>query len=401
MLGNWLRLSAMAAGIFVCASGMYLQAQALGVPPQAKTMLVEPPAPLLPATLGKLKRAAEGDVGDGLGSLDPVNAAVLREDGLKRFARSDYGNSNGKDFWPFLNVTVYQFVDASGAIAAYDYFKKSGMRSEKVGDDSVSNPGELLIRSGKNVVVSAGASDRFKLSRDITVTAMSELIGHLPKAQGPAALNPLLPSLLPAKGFDSESVKYALGPAGYSAMGGVLPADVVGFDKSAETVTAKYKNGGILTMLLYPTPQIAGEHGRAIEALMNQRVASGDATTRAAIGTVMMRREGPLVVMTTGAWAASDAKKMVDGIHLESQVTFDKPMPVEFHAEVKKTYSLLVSIGLFCGIALVAMLVLGAFFGGGRALIRVMQGKPAASEPEFLHIDLSGPGGKRLRGPEA
>jgi hypothetical protein len=47
------------------------------------------------------------------------------------------------------------------------------------------------------------------------------------------------------------------------------------------------------------------------------------------------------------------------------------------------------------------MVVLALFLGGGRAAIRVMQGKPAATEPEFLHIDLSGPGGKRLRGPEA
>ena len=61
---------------------------------------------------------------------------------------------------------------------------------------------------------------------------------------------------------------YALGPAGYQAMGGVLPADAVGFDKSAEAVTAKYRSGGMLTLLLYPTPQIAGDHGRAIEAAM-------------------------------------------------------------------------------------------------------------------------------------
>jgi hypothetical protein len=388
LLGKGLRLSVMAAGICACGD---LHAQAPVAPPQQKTMLVEPPAPLLPATLGKLKRAAEGDVGDGLGQVDPANADVLKEDGLKRFARSDYADGG-----QHVDVTVYRFIDASGAIAAYDYFKKPGMRALKLGDDAAENGSELLIRSGVNVV-----EENFKFGQQAKSALTSELIEHLPKVGGPAALNPLLPSLLPARGFDSESVKYALGPAGYAAMGGVLPADVVGFDKSAEAVTAKYKNGGILTMLLYPTPQIAGEHGRAIEALMNQRVASGDAATRSAIGTVMMRREGPLVVMTTGTWTASDAKKMVDEIHLESQVSFDKPMPVEFHAEVKKTYSLLASIALFCGIALVAMLVLGAFFGGGRALIRVMQGKPAASEPEFLHIDLSGPGGKRLRGPEA
>jgi hypothetical protein len=160
-------------------------------------------------------------------------------------------------------------------------------------------------------------------------------------------------------------------------------------------VTAKSKNGGVLTLLLYPTPQIAGEKGRGVETLLNQPGAA------AAAGTVKLRREGPLVVLTTGAWNASDAQKMVDGIHLHSEVSFDKPMPLEFHAEVKKTYSLLQSIAIFCGFSALAMVVLALFFGGGRALIRVMQGKPAASEPEFLRIDLHGEAGKRLREPEA
>ncbi len=35
-------------------------------------------------------------------------------------------------------------------------------------------------------------------------------------------------------------------------------------------------------------------------------------------------------------------------------------------------------------------MVLGLFFGGGRAAIRVLQGKPAATEPECLRIDLRG-----------
>jgi hypothetical protein len=69
---------------------------------------------------------------------------------------------------------------------------------------------------------------------------------------------------------------------------------------------------------------------------------------------------------------------------------------------VQKTYSLLESIVIFCGFSALAMLGAGAVSSaGGRALIRVMQGKPAATEPEFLHIDLSGSVGKRLRGPEA
>jgi hypothetical protein len=209
-----------------------------------------------------------------------------------------------------------------------------------------------------------------------------ELIDRLPKVGGSAGIAPLLPTLLPAKGLDPESVKYALGPAGYQAMGGVLPAAMVGFDKSAETVTAKYRGGGVLTLLLYPTPQIAGDRGRAVEAQLKPE---------AGAGAVKVRREGPLLLLTTGPWTPAAAQAMVDGIHLHSVVSFDKPMPPEFHAEVQKTYSLLTSIMVFCGVGSLAAIFLGLFLGGGRALVRVIQGKPAASEPEFLRIDLRGP----------
>jgi hypothetical protein len=387
-----LRLSMIAAVGLVCAfTGARSSAQTPVAPPVAKTMLTEPPVPLLPATLGKLTRVAQGDSGDGLGSLDAADAPVLTEDGLKRFAQSEYAAANGSAQG---TIAAYRFADASGAISAYDYFRKPGMRPEKVGDDAVSSGDELLMRSGVNVVVG-----HFKLDHDAMLALTKELSGHLPIVNGPAAMAPMVPALLPAKGLDADSVKYALGPAGYQAMGGVLPVGVVGFDKSAETATAKYKNGGMLTLMLYPTPEIAGEHLREVEAAMRGQVAASD-QAKSAAGTVMMRREGPLVILTTGAWKAADAQKMLDGIHLHSEVSFDKPMPPEFHAEVQKTYSLLTSIAVFCGVGAAAAVFLGLFLGGGRAMIRVMMGKSAASEPEFLRIDLRGGGGKNLRNPE-
>ena len=349
--------------------------------PAARTTLVEPPTPLLPATLGKLKRVAEGDVGDGLDHLDAADQAVLSEDGLRRFARSDYTQGAERG-----NVTVYQFGDASGAISAYDYFLKSGMRAEKLGDNAVSNSDELLMRSGKNVVV-----ERTKLDHATTVAATNELIDHLPKALGTAGIGPLLPSLLPAKGLDVDSVKYALGPAGYQAMGGAMPAQAVGFDKSGEAVTAKYRNGGVLTVLLYPTPEIAGEYERAVQTAVKQQGAPA--------GTVMLRREGPLVAVTTGKWSAAEAQALVESVHLHSEVSFDKPMPLVFQSEVHKTYTLLQSIAIFSGLGALAAIVLGLFLGFGRAAIRVMQGKPAATEPEFLRIDLHDAGSRSLRIP--
>ncbi len=350
-----------------------------------QTVLTEPPAPLLPATLGKLTRAAQGDSGDGLGQLDAAglttqDKAVFTEDSLRRFAKSDYDAAASNQ--PRATITILSFHDASGAISAYDYLRHDGMRPEKLADEAVSGPDQELLRSGINVVTITHS----KLTRDETASVVNDLIVHLPKALGTTGIAPLLPTLLPQKNLVPDSVKYALGPVGYAAMNGVLPANSAGFDKSGETVTANYRNGGTLTLALYPTPEIAGDRTRAAQV---------------ALSSAAVRREGPLVIIATGAWPAGGAQKMVDGVHLNVDASFDRPMPLEFHAEIRKTYTLLQSIAIFCSVGALAALVLGLFFGGGRALIRVLQGKPAYTEPEFLHIDLRGRPHQIRTGPQS
>jgi hypothetical protein len=330
---------------------------------QAKVMLAEPPTPLLPESM---RSGPDHNAGDGVPPWSGADAPILVEDGIKRYERGTPQGAEGHGaptgIAPSGTVTVYQFVDATGAAAAYDYLRKSA---------------PYVVRSGVSVVVA-----NLKIPPVSAEALLRTVETGLPKVGGPKGLPPLLPTYLPAKGLVKDSQHYALGPASYQAMGGVLPPEIVGFDKAAEGVTAKYEGKGTLTMLLYPTPQIAGDHLRQIEAQINRQ--------GGAAGTVMLRREGPLVLLTTGAWNATEAQRLVEGIHLHSEVTWNKPVPPEFHAEIRKTVSLLTSILVFCGLGALAAVILALFLGGGRAAIRVLQGKPAATEPEFLRIDLSG-----------
>jgi len=338
--------------LLVGASAVPLRGQ------QAKTMLAEPPTPLLPESM---RGGPEHDAGDGVPPWSGADAPILIEDGIKRYERGTPQGAEGHGA-PNGTVTVYQFVDATGAAAAYDYLRKSA---------------PYVVRSGVSVVVA-----NLKVPPALAEVLLRTVETGLPKVGGPKGLPPLLPTYLPTKGLVKDSQHYALGPVSYQAMGGVLPPEIVGFDKAAEVVTAKYESKGTLTMLLYPTPQIAGDHLRQIETQINRQ--------GGAAGTVMLRREGPLVLLTTGAWNAAEAQRLVEGIHLHSEVTWNKPVPPEFHAEIRKTVSLLTSILVFCGLGALAAVILALFLGGGRAAIRVLQGKPAATEPEFLRIDLSG-----------
>ena len=342
-----------------------------------QTTLVEPPAPLLPAKFGPWQ--TEGAACSDCLHPDETVAAVLKESGLIRTSQRTFVQPNSSET---LKLEAYQFVDATGAFSAFTFLRGPAMKDlpadKRIGKGTASTGGgEYLVLSGTSVVRATASK-----TRPATVDELREMATTLPKVGGPKGLSPLLPTYLPEKGLQADSVRYALGPVGFQAMGGVVPGEIVGFDKAAEAVMAKYAGKGTLTLLLYPTPQIAGEHGRAIEAEMNRQ--------GSAAGTVKMRREGPLVLVTTGAWGAAEAKAMVEGIHLRNELTWNKSVPLEFHAEIQKTYSLLTSIAVFCGVGALAAVILGLFLGGGRAAIRVLQGKPAASDPEFLRIDLSG-----------
>jgi hypothetical protein len=340
--------------------------------------LVEPATPLLPKQFDAWQQATQTPGATGAAETDSATQTAFREDGIARVDAETYTRAGSN---ATVQLKAYQFGDATGAFAAYTYLRKPADRPVTglhLGKEAVEDGDAVLLWDGRTVVAAEFHGER-------RIADLQDLIPMLPKIGGPKGLAPMLPTLLPAKGLETETLKYALGPASYQAMGGVLPPELVGFDKSAEVATARYAGKGTLTLLLYPTPQISGEHGREIVAEMNREGTEA--------GTVKLRREGPLLAMTTGAWAPGEAQKMVEGIHLRDELTWNKPFPVDFHSEVRKTVSLLSSILILTGVLFLAAVILALFFGGGRALIRVMQGKPAATEPEFLHIDLrEGPG---------
>ena len=315
------------------------------------------------------------------GAASPDCRALLKEAGLTRFASAVYTRAGAGA----IPAYAYEFVDATGAYSAYTFLRSGLKRARVTEGDARDGKAHETTTDAAGSLVWAGTAV-LRLDARTSAPELNALVAALPKVGGRAGLAPLLPTLQPGDGREKGTERYAIGPVGYAAMGGAVPAELLGWQKSAEVLSSRY-GAGTVTLMLYPTPQIAGDRGRAIEAYINQAVQQGG---QAQFGTVKMRRLGPLVGMTTGGLSAGHAKDLLDSLRLNQQVTFDKPMPLEFHAEMKKTYSLMQSIALFCGLGLVACVLLGIFLGAGRAGLRMLQGKPAASEPEFLTINLRG-----------
>ncbi len=367
----------------------------VGARGQQSTTLVEPPIPLLPAQAADLSaptvlQKSVGEVTDDLFDrpgceielgVGPMTAwkgpclPILKEDGLTRVAGANYGKAQ---------VSAFEFGDATGAYSAYTFYRSLMKAPRLVGAEARLGTGSAETSADAGGTVVWAGTAVLRVAGSLSKEELAALVSRLPKVGGSKGLAPLLPTELLKGGLEPASVRYAVGPVAYQAMGGVLPADILGWDKSAEAATASYSKGGngTLTLLMYPTPEIAGDRGRAIEK------AVADAGGPEKFGTLRMRRVGPMVGVTSGGFAARQAEAMVAGLKLDQEVTFDKKKPLEFHAEVQKTASLLQNIAVLCGVLILAAVLLGFFLGFGRAWIRVMMGKPAASEPEFLTISL-------------
>jgi hypothetical protein len=346
---------------------------------QASIAVNVPETPLLPDNFGAWKKAAPAAAQGSGFSLATLSKAALEECGPQRSAVADYSTpDHGGEVT--IHVEAIQFGDRSGAYSAFTLAERPGMKESKaLGSLSAVAPGAVLFTVGSTLMLATGGSGNV-----FEVASFKPLVEVLPKVAGNKGVAPMLPSLLPEKGLVAGSVRYALGAETYQAEGGVLPAHSLGWEKSAEAVTAQYddKRGKeTLTMLLYPTPMIAGSFTKSIKDGLGQM---GPGMVGAQV-----RREGELVLLASGSFTPEQTQHLLENIHLKQELSFDKDVQPVFHTEVAKTYSLLTSISVLAGVLMLAAVLLGLFLGGGRAAIRVLRGKPPATEIEFLSLHLS------------
>lgn len=355
---------------------------AVGAAAQTSIAITEPSVPLLPAKFGEWTKAGSGGETPSY-SLVTVNKDALEECGPQRSQVVEY-TRGGRNAHRDVHIEAIQFGDRTGAYSAFTLVERPGMTvGTELGSSDAVGDGAVLFAVGSSVVLAnfggtATAGD---------IASLRALAEGIPKIAGNRGVAPLLPTLAPAQGLVEGSVRYALGPVSYAAEGGVLPVNSLGWDKEAEAVTALYDDARgkeTLTLLLYPTPTIAESITKAIQ----DEVAQMGAEPGANFGTAKVRREGPLVLLASGSFSGDEAQRMVENIHLK-EMAFNQDVKPPFHVMAAQTFSLLTNIGILSGVLMAAAVLLGLFLGVGRATFRVLRGKPAASEPEFLSLHLA------------
>jgi hypothetical protein len=343
------------------------------------TTLQLPPKPLLPQSFAGWTAAVVPV--EAMQPIEPEwrdDSADLTELGFRREATAQYAKGAEK-----LDVQAFQFQDATGA---YGMFAASGEgtirpHSDGHGDDIA------RFRNGDTVVIATTDGGTWPhLADDLQALAKT-----LPIPFGSKGEIPSLPNYLPKSGLDVESVRYALGSQGFAHTQSPL-AGKLDFNTGAEVVVANYGPFGgsaTLTLVEYPTPQMAAAQLKTIAASLQLAQQHDDLFTGA---NMAAERSGPIIALASGLPQAQ-AIKLAGQVHYEAEITWNHPEG--YVSDAWRAAHLYLGIFALAGILCAASVILGLFFGGARALSRVLRGKSASAveDTEFISLDL-GTGGE-------
>ena len=345
--------------------------------------------PILPKQFGGWEMRAPAKTSKDAGVADAVNASVLKEYGFTDFQSATYTRDDGRK----LSIRAARFQDASGAYGAFTFYKSPEMLNEKIGDQASSLNNRVLFYSG-NVLVDA-VFDRLTA---MSAAELRELAGLLPRPPGDAGKLPGLPAYLPKQSYVKNTAKYVVGPVALDKIGAPIPSQLVDFSSGAEVVLGNYNSsGGQATLMLinYPTPQIAAENLRKIQATQPQSADSGAGASDS--GPFFSKRTGPIVVIAAGPLSQSDGKSLLAAVNYDADVTWNENTQLN---KKNNLANLLVNIIILCFILIGFALVAGLAFGGLRILIkrffpdRVFDRR---DDMEFISLHLS----ERLNEPPA
>jgi hypothetical protein len=326
-------------------------------------------APILPKDFGGWQTPSVQSSPDP-GVADPTNAALLKEYGFTDVELATYVRDGRK-----LTIRAARFKDASGAYGAFTYYKTPAMVTEKFGDQGASFNERVLFYRG-NIVVDAV----FESLTAMSAAELRELASGLPLPRDNTAQLPGLPAYLPRESYEKNTAKYVVGPVGLEKISAPLAAQLVDFSADAEVVTGKFTTAhGDATLMLisYPTPAIAGEHLKKIDA------------AQPAGAPIFDKRTGPLVVIVSGDVSSSEAKALLAAVNYEANVTWNE----NTHVSPKDNIgSLVVNILYLCFILAGICIVAGVAFGGIRLLIKRWYPGRFFDRPEnveFISLHLS------------
>ncbi len=357
-----------------CAAAFAAEPPAPGaVSPAAVSSTAVSSTPVLPTEFAGWQVKGAVARSDDPAAADAVNAPVLKEYGFVRLEKAAYTRDDGRN----LTIRAAVFEDASGAYGAFTYYYSPEMEEETIGGQAAFLNNRVLFYQG-NVLVDA-VFDRMSV---MSAAQLRQLAGLLPQAAGGKNKPPSLPAYLPKRTFagssdrsleknlEKNTTKYILGPVTLDRVGSPLPTSMVDFKSGAEVVIGKYAlNAGDSTLMLieYPTPQIAAERLRQIDASHQLTQQQPGVVPILDVGPFFDTRTGPILVIASGPLSKREARSLMSSISYEADVTWNENTYV---TKKDNLANFLFNAIVLCGIVVGLALVAGIAFGGLRVIVK-------------------------------
>ena len=144
--------------------------------------------------------------------------------------------------------------------------------------------------------------------------------------------------------------------------------------------------------MIYPTPQLAAARLRDIDAFLkggNAQATWPQPLAESRPGSILTRRSGPIIAVVSGSLPEAVAHKLINQINYQADIVWNNPQG--YISDGSKVARLILGIFALTGILGGAAILLGLFLGGGRAIYRILRGKPASAfqeETEFIRLNL-------------
>jgi len=362
--------------VLVCAAFACVPALLFGAV-SPKPQEAQKPA-ILPQAFGGWQMQGVAQTSSDAAAADPTNAETLKEYRFIDFASATYRQDDGQT----LKIRAARFADASGAFGAYLFYLQPNMNKEAIGDQGVSLGDRALFYRG-HVLVDA----KFSAQTPTSAGELRELAGVLPRPGGSSGNLPSFIQFLPPRNYIGNTQKYVMGPVALRALDAPITQDQVDFGSSAELTLARYQvPSGEATLILisYPTPQIAAEHLRRIDAAHQiQEPTQEGVSTINGSGTFFDKRTGPIVAIATGGMSESDAKSLLGSVNWRATVTWNSPAS---NSEVRDLYKLILNIVVLCAILAGLAIIAGVAFGGFRILMKRLYPDKVFDRPEQMEF---------------
>jgi hypothetical protein len=351
------------------------------------------PAPLLPPQFSGWQISGSPKMSNDPAVADPANAALLKEYGFTDFESAVYAREDGRK----LTLKAARFADATGSYGAFTYYKLPQMLKETIPDQAASLNERVLFYRG-NVLVDVV----FEKLSAMSAAELRELSEALPLPAGNSRNLPSLPAYLPKVGYVKNTAKYVVGPVGLEKISSPLPAQLVDFSVGSEVAMGTYQTSdGQATLILisYPTPQIAAEHLRQLDAARQSTPQHKESIATpntppvnllpVTMGPVFDKRTGPMLVIATGAISSAEAKSLLSLVNYEADVTWNENT---YTGKKNNLGNLILNIFLLCAILMAFSAVAGLAFGGIRIFFNRILPESVLhreKEMEFISLNLS------------